>query len=59
MMTKTIEPIISGCANLAGNNPVIGTKVEYRLFGILLYKKLFYNPSKYGLECWDNYQIVI
>lgn len=51
MMTKTIEPIISGCANLVGNNPVIGTKVEYRLFGILLYKKLFYNPSKYGLEC--------
>lgn len=59
MITKTTEPIISGYANLAGNNVVIGTKVEYRLFGILLYKKILYTPNKYGLKCWDHYQIFI
>lgn len=59
MLTKTTDPIMSDCTNLAGNNAVIGTKVEYRLFGILLYKKILHTPNKYGVVHWDHYQIFI
>lgn len=59
MLVKTIEPIIESCASLASCDNVIGTKVEYRLFGILLYKKLFFTPGKYGIKNWNHYQVVI
>ena len=48
---KTTSPIFSG-------GKVAGTKVEYRLFGILLYKKVLYTPMWYGIEHYD-YQIFI
>ena len=51
MMTRTTSPIFSG-------GKVAGTKVEYRLFGILLYKKVLYTPMWYGIEHYD-YQIFI
>lgn len=57
MITKTVEPILSDCASLAGGNAVIGTKVEYRLFGILLYKKVLYTPNKYGVA--ENFEFII
>jgi hypothetical protein len=62
MLTKTTTPIMS-CKNGAsesqkGVNSVIGTEVEYRIFGILLYRKTMYTPVKYG--CVDfEYQIRI
>lgn len=59
MLTKMIEPILSANAAQASGSTVIGTKVEYRLFGILLYKKVLYTPNKYGLTYWDCYQTVI
>lgn len=43
MITKTTEPIIDGVV-------VVGTKVEYRFFGILFYKKTLYTPDKYGIK---------
>lgn len=58
MITKTTEPILSNNANMA-RTEVIGTKVEYRLFGILLYKKECFTPNKYGLVNWGHYQILI
>ena len=46
MITKTIRPII-------GKDTVVGTRVEYRVFGILVYEKTLYMPNKYGVstEC--------
>ena len=43
MLTKTTSPITEWTGN---EGAVIGTKVEYRLFGILLYKKVFNYPDK-------------
>ena len=51
MITKTTFPILSGTAR----NRVIGTRAEYRLFGLLIYRKTIYLPSYYGLESWDEY----
>lgn len=59
MITKTTKPILSDVMTQTGNCTVIGTKVEYRFFGILLYKKILYNPGKYGLKHWDHYQTSI
>ncbi len=50
MFTKEITPIISSAQ---GDPGVVGTLVEYKLFGILLYRKRMYNPSYYGLTEWD------
>lgn len=55
MLVKTVEPIIDSCTPLASCDSIIGTKVEYRLFGILLYKKLFFTPNKYGIKYWGHY----
>jgi len=41
MLTKTTSPITEWTGN---EGAVIGTKVEYRLFGILLYKKKAFTP---------------
>lgn len=58
MIKKLITPIIEQI-NKNGDMIVVGTKVEYRLLGILLYKKEFYNPEKYGVYRYNNYQICI
>lgn len=50
MFTKEITPIISSAQ---GGPGVVGTLVEYKLFGILLYRKRMYNPSYYGLTEWE------
>ena len=57
MMTKKTEPII-GNEEGTGNSIVIGTQVEYRLFGILLYKKTVLSPEAFGIKEY-NYQICI
>lgn len=49
MITKTVEPIIEKGSSMTGCN-VVGTKVEYRLLGILLYKKVLYTPNKNGMH---------
>lgn len=48
MITKTIEPII----NLT-NESVIGTDIQYRIFGLLIYRKTMYSPEKYGIKEYD------
>lgn len=50
MLTKEITPIVSSKQNGPG---VVGTLVEYKLFGILLYRKRMYNPNYYGLKEWE------
>lgn len=52
MFSKKTEPIISG-------GKVVGTRVEYRMCGILLYQKTLYNPEKYGIEEYNLYQTSI
>lgn len=58
MIKKKTTPII-GKFNGNGDLVILGTKVEYRLFGILLYQKKLYMPSKYGIHHYENYQIRI
>lgn len=58
MFTKTIEPILAKSTDIT-NMVVVGTKVEYRFWGILLYKKLLFTPNKYGVKHWEHYQVVI
>lgn len=55
MITKKTTPIIDivNC-----QFAVTGTKVEYRLFGILLYRKILYLPNRHGVKEYD-YQINI
>lgn len=53
MLTKTITPI------LGKGKTVIGTIVQYRLLGILLYKKQLFTPRCWGIKSWDNYQFRI
>ena len=57
MMTKKTEPIIE-YEEETETFIVIGTKVEYRLFGILIYKKTFLSPEAFGIKEY-NYQICI
>lgn len=35
--------------SVEGGKKAIGISVEYRLFGILLCKKVSYSPEKYGI----------
>lgn len=55
MIKKVTIPIIEKL-NDNGDLVVVGTKVEYRLLGILLYRKELYMPAKYGLVYYNNYQ---
>lgn len=45
MIKKVTSPILS-----EDGKKVDGTKVEYRLLGILLYKKVLINPEASGIE---------
>ena len=53
MLTKTITLIVKQ------ENPdplkVVGTVIEYRLFGLLLYKKIGYNGCYYGIVHCEYY----
>jgi hypothetical protein len=55
MLKKTTTPIVEKFKG-DGDLIVTGTKVEYRLFGILLYQKVLYMPAKYGMYHFENYQ---
>lgn len=64
MLTKTITPIIRKTPVLESGNTiyietVAGTLVEYRLFGVLLYKKQLFTPACYGIKSWEDYQFRI
>lgn len=47
MIIKTTIPLV---ATKQGKNTVIGTLIEYRLFGLLLCRKKLYTPSAYDAE---------
>jgi hypothetical protein len=47
MLSKKITPVIE---SLEGVKTVTGTKVEYRLFGMLLYLKRLYTPAHFGFK---------
>lgn len=58
MIKKVTTPLI-GRYGKDGDLVVAGTRVEYRIFGILLYRKELYNPELYGVYNYDQYQIRI
>jgi len=49
MLKKIVSPIIE-------NKEIIGTKIEYRIFGLLIYQKIFHAPIKYGIKIYQLYQ---
>jgi len=57
MITKTINPVFQDGSHCNLNNPetkIIATIIEYRFFGILLYKKQINYPNPHGYEeQWD------
>lgn len=55
MLTKTITPII-GEKHKDHYVEIHGTKIEYRIFGILLCRKTLHNPMYYGIAQWDCYR---
>lgn len=50
MLRKYITPIIG---MVGEKKKVIGTQVDYFLFGRLIYRKVLNNPSAYGLDEWE------
>lgn len=55
MIKKVTVPLIEkldGCEE----SIVVGTKVEYRIFGILLYEKSLLLPIYWGIMDWDDFQ---
>lgn len=55
MIKKVTAPLIEkldGCEE----SIVVGTKVEYRIFGILLYEKSLLLPIYWGIMDWDDFQ---
>ena len=56
MLRKIITPIIEDTTFYSekASPTVIGTQIEYRLLGLLLYRKTMYNPIKYGVRDWAN-----
>ena len=55
MITKTVEPIISApFIDQEGLDKVIGVSVEYRVFGIRVYRKTIHSPAKYGEKNWRS-----
>ncbi|MBQ4278327.1 MAG: hypothetical protein IJC16_00040 [Rikenellaceae bacterium] len=50
MFTKLIIPIIEGDGE---DRRTVGTQIDYRLFGLLICRKIMFTPSKYGLKEWE------
>lgn len=48
MITKLVYPVFAGTC-------VTEMKAEYRMFGILLYKKTIRTPHYYKVSEWDGY----
>lgn len=55
MITKKIEPILQTmrACDTSQDPEVIGTQVEYRIFGLLFYRKTMHTPAAYGIKVWD------
>lgn len=56
MITKKIYPI--GTVQEKKGEKFMGiekTIAEYRIFGILLYKKEIVSPRLSGADCWDGF----
>ena len=56
MIKKVTTPILGFAI---GDNAIIGTRVEYRLFGILLYRKELYTPQAYGIHRYERFHASI
>ena len=50
MVRKYITPIIG---TFDGVKKVIGTQVDYLVFGCLVYRKVLNTPAAYGLKEWE------
>ncbi len=51
MFRKTVMPIMEEITDRSGQKAtmVVGTQIEYRLFGLPLYRKTLHTPLKYGM----------
>lgn len=52
MIKKTVEPIIE---EIDGTKMCVGTRIEYRVFGLLIYRNVVSLPNRYGLKTWEFY----
>jgi len=55
MITKKTTPILSEKKGTQKQN-VVGTKSDYRFFGILFYRKTLLTPEKYGITGYEHFQ---
>ncbi len=57
MLKKTVVPIIEAAsANSTQEGPkVVGSQIEYRIFGLLICRKTLYNPHKYGVTYYEDW----
>ena len=50
MLKKITKPVLS-----KDKKTVVGTDVTYRLFGVLICRKVLVYPSIYGLKEWEYF----
>jgi len=56
MITKKVKPILTNDVDPTSRknvNEVIGTLIEYRFFGLLIYKKTLLTPRAFNIKEWD------
>ncbi len=58
MFTKTITPTIMPHSTNPQKKECVGTVIEYRLFGLLLYKKTLISPLYYGVAEYEFYSSI-
>jgi len=49
MLKKKVCPIIDRTEEIE-KKKIVGLSVEYRLFGLLIYKKTIYTPARYDVH---------
>jgi len=51
MFTKKVKPILAGHdASREDGNRIIGTRIEYRFLGLLIYKKTLLTPLAFNIK---------
>lgn len=52
MIKQTVEPILE---EVDGKKMCVGTRIEYKVFGLLIYRKVVSLPNRYGVKTWEFY----
>ena len=58
ILSKTIEPVVKPGQDTTDPQAqtCVGTIVEYRFLGLLVYRKKLVTPNFYGLTTWEFYE---